>query len=65
MGFTKINHICYADDTALVTLSLKGLQELIYICQIFGKDYDVIFNVNKTKCMVFKPKSYTKYKKYN
>ena len=24
MGFTKINHIFYADDTALVTLSLKG-----------------------------------------
>ena len=45
--------------------SLKALQELIDICQIFGKDYDVIFNVNKTKCMVFKPKSYTKYKKYN
>ena len=63
MGFTKINHICYADDAALVTLSLKGLQELIYICQIFGKYYDVILNVDKIKCMVFKPKSYTKYKK--
>ena len=54
MGFTKTNHICYADDTALVTLSLKGLQELIDICQIFGKYYDVIFNVDKTNCLVFK-----------
>ena len=58
MGFTKINHLCYTDDTALVAPSLKGLQELIDICQIFGEDYDVIFNVDKIKCMLFKPKSY-------
>ena len=38
--------------------SLKDLQELIDICQTFGEDYDVIFNVNKTKCMLFKSKSY-------
>ena len=39
--------------------SLKGLPELINICQIFEKYYDVMFNVDKTKCMLFKLKSYT------
>ena len=57
MGLNKINLLCYAVDTALVAPSLKGLQELIDLCQIFGEDYDVIFNVVKTKCMLFKPNS--------
>ena len=26
---------------------------------MFGEDYDVVFNVDKIKCLVFKPKSYT------
>ena len=37
----------------------KGLQELIDICQMSGEGYDVMFNADKTKCMVFKLKSYT------
>ena len=58
MGITLINHLCYADATALISPSVKGLQNLIDICQSFGKDYNVIFNGKKTKCMYFKPNNY-------
>lgn len=58
MNFMKINHLCYADDTALLAPSTKGLQELINICHAYGEEYDVLFNVEKTKCMVFTPKKY-------
>ena len=42
MRFTEINHLCYADDTSLVAPSVKGLQGLIDICKMFGKDYGVM-----------------------
>ena len=48
-----INHIIYADDMVIFSPSLKGLQNLIDICVEFGKIFDLKFNLNKSKCMVF------------
>ena len=56
-----INHLCYADDLVLFTPSAKSLQNLINICFKFGTEFDVKFNVLKTKCMAFLPKTF----KYN
>ena len=56
MGEYLINHFCYADDTALIAPSFKCLQYLVNICEEFGKEYNVIFNIVKTKFMIFKPK---------
>ena len=49
-------NIINADDIALLAPSWKGLQELIYICELFGKSFDVDFNTNKSKCMIFNQK---------
>ena len=53
-----INHLCYADDLVLFTPSAKSLQYLIDICRKFGSDFDVKFNVLKTKCMTFLLKTF-------
>ena len=55
---TLINHVNYADDQVLVAPSMKGLQKLIDLCQKYNEDNDIMFNVQKTKCMHFNVKRY-------
>ena len=30
-----LNHLCYADDLCLISLSYSGMQELLNICQTY------------------------------
>ena len=49
----------YADDNALLSPSLDGLQEMINTCDKYAKEHNLTFSTNenvnksKTKCMVF------------
>ena len=45
--------LLYADDMALVSPSVKGLQRLLSICEIFCQDWDICLNSKKSKCMAF------------
>ena len=45
--------ICYADDMALVSPSLKGLQKLLLACESYCKTWDICLNPKKSKCMSF------------
>ena len=51
-----LNHIFYADDLCLISLSTSAMQQLLYICEEYGQTNDIVFNVNKSMCMAFKPK---------
>ena len=42
----------YADDIVIFAPSAKGLQHLIDLCHTFGNDHHIIFNSQKTVCMV-------------
>ena len=53
----KINHLFYADDSVLIAPSPHALQEMIDICEKYGKATELSFNAKKTKVMCFKPKS--------
>ena len=53
-----VNHLCYADDLVLFAPSVKALQLLLYECEKFAKISNINFNLNKTKCMNFLPKSF-------
>ena len=46
-----VNHIMYADDNVLIAPSPHALQVLIYECELFAKDNDIIFNAQKSKLM--------------
>ena len=61
---TKLNvgcYICgvfvaallYADDMALVSPSLKGLQRLLISCEQFCRDWDICLNPKKSKNLYF------------
>ena len=51
------NHLFYADDGNLIASSPRALQVLINCCQDFADKNELVFNVKKTKVMVFMPKS--------
>ena len=45
--------LAYPDDLTLISPSVKGLQALIDTCEIFGEEYDLVFNSSKTVCIHF------------
>ena len=54
-----INNICYADDTALFSPSLRGLQLLISCCEEFANHNHITFNIDKSVILpIYFDKSY-------
>ena len=48
MGGTIINHMLYADDICIVSLSSSGLQQLLKICNDYCEVHDLTFNAKKS-----------------
>ncbi len=46
-----INHLLYADDIVLVSPSSAGLKKLLEVCEIFGKENDMLFNATQSAIM--------------
>ena len=36
LGRAFLNHLCYADDLCIITLSSSGMQQLLNICQSYA-----------------------------
>ena len=53
MNGTIINHMLYADDICIISLSSAGLQQLLNICSGYSELHDLTFNANKSMCMYF------------
>jgi len=47
----KTLHI-YADDIVLIAPTATALRKLLIICDEYARDYNISFNVVKTKCLV-------------
>ena len=50
------NHLLYAVDLCIVSLSSAGLQHLLSTCDQFCASHSLTFNVRKSVCMFFKSK---------
>ena len=48
-----INHFLYADDVTLIAPTAGGMNVLLGVCHDYGIAYDIIFNANKSSCLVF------------
>jgi hypothetical protein len=44
----------YADDVILLAPTLYSVKKLLCICETFAKEYDVIFNSQKSKLLVYR-----------
>ena len=51
VGRTFAGAFAYADDIALVSLSLSGLRQMIQICEQYTIEYFIVFNPAKSKVM--------------
>jgi len=57
IGDQLINHLCYADDLCLISLSSAGMQQLLHICNQYAADHHLLYNGLKSFSMCFKPKT--------
>jgi len=52
-----IDHLMFADDICVFCPSVRWLQRILDVCQVYAESHGIIFNCNKTVCMTFKAKS--------
>ena len=50
---TYIGALSYADDITLLCPSIRGLNEMLFICCEFGDNCNIVFNPKKTVCIKF------------
>ena len=52
-----VNHLIYADDLVLIAPSAHALQHLIYKCENYASNNNIVYNDTKTVCMRILPKT--------
>ena len=52
-----LNHLCYADDLCLISMSSSGMQRLLNICKDYAEQHSLHCNGNKSFSMCFKSKT--------
>ena len=53
MGDNFLGALGYADDIVLIAPSPSAMRKLLAICDGYASDYDIIFNTDKSKFIVF------------
>ena len=56
LGTAFINHLCYADDLCLISLSSSGMQQLLHICNKYAAEHQLLYNGSKSFSLCFKRK---------
>ena len=57
IGGILVNHLSYADDMCLISLSSRGMSQLLEICSNFAISHSLTYNTKKSMCMCITPKS--------
>ena len=53
IGGHLINHLCYADDLCLVSLSSAGMQKLLDMCSSYAVEHLLTYNESKSFSLCF------------
>jgi Reverse transcriptase (RNA-dependent DNA polymerase) len=53
IGSVFVDALAYADDIVLSAPSAQSLRCLLAVCEQYASEYDMQFNVDKSKCMYF------------
>ena len=56
IGGHLINHLCYADDLCLISLSSTGMQSLLEICNTYASEQVLTYKNSKSYYLWYKPK---------
>jgi len=57
IGEVLVNHLMFADDICVLCPSVRWLQRILDVCQVYAESHEISFNCSKTVCMTFKAKS--------
>ena len=57
IGHTFLNHLCYADDLYLISLSSAGMQKLLNLCSKYAVDHSLTYNAKKSFSLCFIPRT--------
>ena len=52
IGFCFVGVLAYADDLVLLAPSANATRRMLKICDEFGERYSVVFNADKSKCIL-------------
>ena len=55
IGKNFVGALAYADDIVLLAPSPTALHKMLQICDEFATDYSIVFNAQKSKCLVIFP----------
>ena len=56
VGGTMVNHLMYADELVLIAPTCSALRQLVTKCTLYSSEFDIVFNAQKTVCMLFQSK---------
>ena len=56
LGTAFTNHLCYADDLCLISLSFSAMQQLLHICNTYAAEHQLLYNGSKSFSLCFKRK---------
>ena len=57
IGSNFVGALAYADDVVLLAPSASALRIMLTICDSYAKDHHILFNANKSKCLVLLPRA--------
>ena len=53
IGGQLLNHLCYADDMCLISISSTGVQQLLNVCHSFSIEHSLLYNGIKSYSLCF------------
>jgi len=53
-----IDHNAYANDLVLLAPTPHAMRCMLQLCAEYAKDYDVLFNADKSKCLICRPSGF-------
>lgn len=59
IGNFYLGALCYADDLTLLAPTATAMRTLLSICEEYANEHAMAFNADKSKCIIFRPRSAT------
>jgi hypothetical protein len=57
VGSYYLGALCYADDLTLLAPTANAMRVMLNVCEEYANEHAILFNAEKTKCLVFEPRS--------
>jgi len=58
IGHMFVGALAYADDSVLLALTPHAIRCMLQLCAEYAKDCDVLFNADKSKCLICRPSGF-------